>query len=161
MQINNADIDAAGDVMTTLNNEYDEMNAEQALDMLYHLEHLKATVDAAVSNVRSQALGKMELSPILVGDVVYKKSPDIKSRPIQDKILTLVIRHGQDAAKGRTGKAAIEAAVRAAAGMMSKLYVSPSTAPKVGGVKALGLNMGDVTVEEHTGWKLTRVDMSE
>jgi hypothetical protein len=37
---------------------------------------------------------------------------------------------------------------------MTALYVSPSTVPKVGGVKALGLEMDDVCRDEHTGFEL-------
>ena len=79
--------------------------------------------------------------------------PQIKKRPDWGKIRSRVIARSLCDEDGER-YAIIEDAVETAVDLMMELYVSPSTTPKVGGVKRLGCSMDDLTVEEKTGDKV-------
>lgn len=157
--IEKPDMDAVCDVLAQLYNEAEGMSAEQALTMLTEAHKVKAALAAAISELETQALRGME-GPVLLGNVVWSKRRDVKLRPDQGKIGAKVA--GMAAVDRDTGemRSAFEAA-QEAVDLMAGLYVSPSTMPKFGGLKAAGLKVDDVTSEEFAGYKLHQQEVKE
>lgn len=157
MDIDRSDLDACGDVFDWLCENADSLSAEKAIEMLEAAQQLHGKLRKAIDMLETQALGLIE-QPILIGRVAYSKTPAIKLRPEQNKIAGRVCDLASMPDANGEVLTAYDTAV-VAVGLMKDLYVSPSTKPKVGGVKALGYNMADVTVEEHTGWELKRTEL--
>lgn len=155
--INRADLQAIRDVAAALTEQSDSVTLEQAVILMREAKAAAATLRAAIDLLESRALSLIE-QPVMVGNVVYSKKPEFKRRPDQTLIKRVVTEVA--AAPDENGElpTAHDAATRAVA-TMAALYVSPSTVPKVGGVKALGLSMSDVCEEEHTGFTLSITEL--
>jgi hypothetical protein len=96
--------------------------------------------------------------PVLVGRVVWSKTPVTKKRPnapLVDRQVVRVAAHPDPDGVMPTAYEAAQAAVE----LMKALYVAPSTVPKVGGIKKIGLEYGEVINEEHTGYELKRTEI--
>lgn len=152
------DLAACGDVFDWLYENADSLSAEKAIEMLEAAQQLHGRLRSAIHMLETQALKSIE-QPILIGRVAYSKKPSIKKRPEQNKIAARVcdLASQPDMDTGEVGTT-YDAAV-AAVEMMRALYVSPSTQPKVGGVRNIGYKMDDVTTEERTGWELKRIEI--
>ena len=151
------DLEACGDVFDWLAEASDSMDAQTAITMLEGALAVQAKLKVAIDLLRSQALKTIE-QPILIGSVAYAKKPSFKMRPDQQllaRVVTELAAHPDE--NGELPTASVAAAT--ATNMMKALYVSPSTVPKVGGVKALGLEMDMVCREEHTGFELRRTEI--
>jgi hypothetical protein len=156
--VDRSDLDACGDVFDWLAEHADELPPEKAIEMLEAAQNLQNKLKLAVDLLRSRALSTIE-QPILIGRVAYSKKPQIKQRPDQTKIAGKVVRLAVcDAETGEKLDDTETVAERAVA-LMQSLYVSPSTVPKVGGIRNLGMTMQEVTREEHTGWELKRTEL--
>lgn len=157
MDIDRSDLDACGDVFDWLCENADSLSAEKSIEMLEAAQALHGRLRKAIDMLETQALGLIE-QPILIGRVAYSKRPGIKLRPEQTKIAKRVCDLASTPDENGEAPTSYDTAV-IAVGLMRDLYVSPSTKPKVGGVKALGYNLADVTREEHTGWELHRTEI--
>lgn len=156
--VNRHDLQAIGDIARWLTEQADDLSAEQAVELIREAKLARKALDDAIAMLEAQAKKLIE-QPILVGHTVWSKAPTMKKRPDQALIATVVVStscapddngelpHPRDAAQMAVDK-------------MVALYVSPSTVPKIGGVKALGLRIDDVTIEEHTGFELKQVEIS-
>lgn len=160
-EIDRHDLEACGDVFDWLTENADALSADKAIEMLEAARRAETKLKAAISMLQSQAMQTMERRPIVVDNVVYSKRPAMKQRPELPKIITAVVEWAS-APNRATGEVptAFEAATSAADAMIN-LYVSPSTVPKITGLKVLGLRLGDVTHKEHTGYELKRTVLEE
>jgi hypothetical protein len=154
--ISQPDILAAADVVAQLSEEADQFGAEDAIIMLQAVNRLLAIAKSCASNLEAQALVTLE-QPILIGNQAWSKKPSMKRRPDLPKIAHRVADVAAYDGNGEVRPAhdAAELAVK----LMEKLFVSPSSVPKSGGVSALGYDMDDVTREEHTGFELKVVEL--
>lgn len=157
-EITIADLRAVGDVADALAEQSDGLSAEQSVQLLTAAREAKAKLQAAIDMLEAQALTTIE-QPILVGKTAWTKKPEFKRRPnwvlIRSTVIDQASAPSQETGEFPHPRDAAEAAVS----MMAALYVSPSTSPKTGGVKALGLSLEDATVEEHTGFALKAVEL--
>ncbi len=151
------DILAACDVADQLAREADDLSPEQALTLLEAVEAAEGALKNAAAFLRARALSQME-QPILVGSTAYSKVMDVKMRPRQLLIRGAVIDAASRPDENGEVPTAHEAATSAAE-MMAALYVSPSTVPKTGGLKAIGIPYDDALTEEHTGWKIKKTEL--
>lgn len=152
------DLAAAGDVVRDLVETIDSLNPEQALALRTALEGVQAEVRTALSMLDSHLLNTLE-QPAQVGDTVYMRKRTYKKRPLHDEIKRLLVnRSTVDLDTGElidTPRAAAERAVA----LTYDLFVSPSTVPKVAGVKQLKADYGDVVTEEFDGYKVVAQDV--
>lgn len=155
--VNVHDLEAVSDVAARLAEMADSLSAEQAITLLHSAERAMLALKIAVDMLEAQALGRLE-QPIVVGHTAYSKKPSFKKRPDQRLIQRVVVEKASHPDVNGEVPTAFEAA-DAATKMMAELYVSPSTLPKVGGVQALGIEMQDVTAEEHTGFMLKQTEI--
>lgn len=155
--VDRSDLQACEDVFDWLIENADSLSAEKAIEMLEAARATQAKLKTAISMLETQALNSIE-QPILIGRVAYAKKPSYKRRPDQTLIGRTVAEHASASDDNGEAPTAWEAASTAVV-FMKALYVSPSTEPKVSGVKALGLEMDDVCREEHTGFELKRTEL--
>jgi hypothetical protein len=156
--INRADLQAIRDVAAQLTEQADSLGAEEAIILMGEAKAAMQTLKAAIDLLESQALHLIE-QPILIGKTAWSKKPTFKQRPDQDRIARFVI-NAAVVPNEETGELPHPRDVaEAAVAIMSGLYVSPSTVPKVGGVRKIGLDMDDVCQQEHTGFELKKVDL--
>lgn len=156
-EVTKGDLQAIGDIAVWLAEESDQMSAEQAVELLTEARKVHRALGNAIALLETQALKTIE-QPILVGTTAWSKKPAFKKRPRQQAIAHTVEALATRPDVNGEVPPAYEVAERAVK-MMSDLYVSPSTLPKVGGVKALGLEMNDVVDEEHTGFELKATEI--
>ena len=152
--ITTADLLAICDVADRLAEQAGDQTAEQAIRLIEAVDVAVNALQAAKTLLRSQAISNME-QPIVVDNVAYSKVLDLKKRPQHAIIRKAVISQASQPDENGEVPTVVDVAERVYDTMVA-LYVAPSTVPKVGGVKMLGLNFGDVIVEEHTGWTLTK-----
>lgn len=148
------DILAGADVLHDLNESYDQLDPETAYRLLVATEELQVQVKAAISNLRQQLIQKIE-QPITVDGKTISKSQQMKWRPRQAQIQQRVI----DVCLGvieETGEVLPkEEAVALAVRLMGDMFVSPSTEPKVTGLREIGFtSLKKVADEEFTKWEL-------
>jgi hypothetical protein len=157
-EINAHDLEAIGDVADWLAEQADSLSAEQSVTMLAAARNAYAKLKTAIDMLEARALTTIE-QPILVGRTAWSKKPEFKKRPhhalIQRTVVDMAVVPNHETGELPDPRTAAETATK----MMAALYVSPSTVPKTGGVKDLGLTVDDVTVEEHTGYTLKRTDL--
>lgn len=137
------DIATIIDMLKVVDEDTEMMSASEAAEWRTLLAQVKAKVTETFSLVDTQLLKLLDGQPIQRGNVVFVKDRDLKYRPEQSKIAGAVIHAAAfDPITGeiRDTRTAVEFAVA----LMSKLYVSPSVEPKVGGLEALGLSKTDV-----------------
>lgn len=156
-EVNVADLQAIGDIADWLIEESDSLPTDRAIELLEACTVAAAKLKMAMSMLQSQALSTIE-QPILIGRVAWAKKPTFKQRPNQSLIAATVIDFAARPDNNGEVPTAHEAATTAT-NLMRGLYVSPSTVPKVGGVKDLDLEMSDVTREEHVGFELKRTEI--
>lgn len=157
--VSKADLYAITDVANLLLQEADGIESpEQAIELAQEARKAIAVLTAAAKMLEAQALAHMESRPVLVGDAAYRKAPVIKMRPDQmlvKRVVTKVAaRPDEDGVLPE-----LDVAVAAAVDLMADMYVSPSTVPKVGGLRRMGLTLDDVCSEEHTGFELKRTEI--
>jgi hypothetical protein len=155
--MNRHDLEACGDVAAWLAEQSDSLSAEQAVEMLSEARKVHRAFALAIDMLETQALQLIE-QPILVGHTAWAKKPVLKKRPRQGQIAATVEAMAARPDENGEFPPAFEVASKAVT-LMAALYVSPSTLPKVGGVKALGLEMTDVVDEEHTGFELKATEL--
>lgn len=156
-QINIHDLQAISDVAKWLAEQADDLSADQAVELLTEARKAQEALKWAIEMLEARAIKTIE-QPILVGRTAWSKVPSFKKRPDNNLILRVVAETSAAPDENGVIPTPLEAA-RTATDRMASLYVSPSTVPKVGGVKALGLNMADVTTEEHTKWTLKETEL--
>lgn len=156
-EISIPDLQAVGDVAASLAEQSDHLSAEQAIELLEAARRAQMSLKLAVDMLESRALAVIE-QPILVGRTAWSKVSSFKKRPEQSRIDSHVFRACALTVDGEVVDSASDA-VQAAIEAMKALYVSPSTVPKVGGARALGLELDDIVVLEHTGWELKRTEL--
>lgn len=149
-EIELSDIQASTDVLAQLYNEADGFDVEKSITYLNAVLALEVQVKAAKSELEARALRLLE-QPILVGNRAYSKKLVVKQRPIHDKITARVMRVAatSDASTGEVLSAA--QAAENATKLMTQLFVAPSTLPKAGGLKAIGLTFDEVTRADDSG----------
>lgn len=155
--IETPDLLAAADVLQQLTAEAEEMGAAAAIERLEALEAVTIQLNAAKAELKIRALRGLE-QPLAVGNRVYRKVPDIKKRFQHEKILTAMrklVTRADSNGEIMSGTDAAEILTK----MFEKTYLSPSTTAKTGGLKALGLTIDDVSLEESTGFKLDFVEL--
>lgn len=157
MEVVAADLQAINDVVQLLAESSDSLTTEQAIELIEAARKAQQSLKAAIEMLEAQAISTIE-RPLLMGNVVWTKVPSVKKRPVPNIIDKAVLTFSAHPDGDGVMPTAYEAA-QTAINMMKGLYVSPSTVPKVGGVKALGLDMGDVCTEEHTGYELKRTEL--
>lgn len=150
-----SDIQAGTDVLAQLYREADSFDVQKAIMFGAACRAMRVQLDAAQAALDAQALHLLE-QPVLIGKIAYSKKlkpGKVRARhdKIQERVVKLAVRDESGDGEVVLAGDAAERAVK----MMAALYVSPSTEAKVGGVKALGYNMSDVTREEEpTGYEL-------
>ena len=154
-QITVADIDAMCDVLNDLAEVSDELTLEDAMALKAALGRAKTKIDEAIGLLRTQAITVLDDTPehsAVVGSTKVTAVPTGKWRPDQAKIRRTVA--GKAAYNGngepRPPFDAAEEAVR----IMYRLFVSPQTFPKTGGLEELGFKKSDVGEFERTGTEL-------
>ena len=163
-EIGVADLEAMKDVAEGLSDLASSLSAEQSVILLDAARDAHKALDNAIAFLESRAIQQIE-QPILVSDgrgntTAWSKKAEFKKRPNMTVIRSLVNIAAIDAVIDRdTGEVSPMDAVAKAISLMEGLYVSPSTMPKVGGVKELGVEFDEVFVEEHTGYTLKKVDL--
>lgn len=157
MQVVAADLKAIYDVAALLTEQSDQLSAEDALIMMEEAKKAQQALKLAIDMLESQALRSIE-QPILIGRTAWSKVPVMKRRPRADVIDKTVVRCAAMPDEDGVLPTAFEAAQNAV-DIMKGLYVAPSTVPKVGGVKKIGLEFGEVIDEELTGYELKRTEI--
>ena len=152
-----ADLRAIADVANALAEESDGLSAQSCIELLREAKNAALALRTAIGLLEAQALKTLE-QPIIIGDTAYSRKREIKRRPDQGLITNVVTRLACAPTADGEVPTAFDAAANATT-MMFNLYVSPSTLPKAGGVKALGITMDDVTTEEHTGYTLKETEL--
>lgn len=149
MDVSKGDLDAVRDVITWLADGADDMTLEQAIEMRDALDGLAKMIGQTQSILEARALKLLDGQPAKIGDKVYIEKSKGVWRPDQSKIRTRVAMMSSCDDKGEMlpPRDAAEKAV----GLMYDLFVSPSTMPKQGGMKKLGLTAKDVAHWETTG----------
>jgi hypothetical protein len=155
--VNKHDLEAIGDVAAWLAEQSDSLPPAQAAELLTEARKVAKALSMAISLLEAQLLSTIE-QPVLVGNTVWSKVPAMKKRPDQQRIARLVVMSAALPDENGELPTANEAAAEATR-MMSALYVSPSTVPKVGGLKQLGVEYGDFITDEHTGWDLKQTEI--
>lgn len=157
MNVVAADLQAIYDVARLLTEQSDGLSAEQAISLMEEAKKAQQALRLAIDMLEAQALRGLE-QPVLMGNVVYAKVPSMKKRPIVENIDAQVVRvaaqpdeHGELPSAFDVAQTAVE--------LMKSLYVAPSSVPKVGGIKKIGLDYGDAITEEHTGFELKRTEI--
>lgn len=159
-----ADLLAMKDVADGLSDLSSSLSAEQCVVLLDAAEEAHKALGDAIAFLKSRAIDQLE-QPILVSDgagntSAWSKKATFKKRPDMPKIRGLVNIAAYDAAVDHeTGEINPRDAVAKAVELMEGLYVSPSSMPKVGGVKELGVTFDEVFHEEHTGFQLQKVEL--
>ena len=158
-----ADLLAMKDVAEGLSDLAGTLSAEQAVILLDAAEQAHKALGDSIAFLKSRAIDQLE-QPILVSDgagntTAWSKKAEFKKRPNMPVIRELVNKVAVKAVIDENGEASPYDAVAKAVELMEGLYVSPSTLPKVGGVKELGVQFDEVFREEHTGFSLQRVDL--
>lgn len=154
------DLLAMKDVAEGLMDASTGLSAEQALVLLDAAQAAYKALGDAIAFLQSRAISQLEDNPVLIGRTAWSKVPAFKRRPNQAAIRQLVTDEAHARALNKeTGEIDPAIAAVAAIALMEGLYVSPSTVPKVGGVKALGAEMEDVMRDEHTGFELKKVEL--
>lgn len=156
-EISTADLEAVGDVAASLAEQSDMLSAEKAIELLEAARKAQMSLRLAVDMLESRALATIE-QPILIGRTAWSKVASFKKRPDQARLDSHVFRACALTIDGELVDSPTDA-VQAAIEAMKALYVSPSTVPKVGGVRALGLELDDITALEHSGWELKRTEL--
>lgn len=131
------------------------LEAFECIDIEDAIAVLGAAVGRAKSMVRTQLLAKLD-EPVIVNGKVYAKTETGKVRPRHDVIRAAIIRHAAADEDGEM-RGPHEAAERAVE-LTYRLFVSPSTAPKVGPLEDVGLFKKQATRWEHTGFDVTVTD---
>ena len=155
--IETPDILAAADVCQSLADEASDYDATRAINALQALAQLEAQVKAAKSELTERALRGLE-QPILIGNTAWSKKLDTKKRPDQEMILGRLRKLLTKPDENGELPPVVESVDRAIDAMVD-LYVTPSGLPKVGGLKAIGLTMEQVTREESNGYKLIATEL--
>lgn len=159
-----ADLLAMKDVADGLSDLSSSLSAEQSVVLLDAAREAHKALANAIAFLESRAIAQME-QPILISDghgntSAWSKKAEFKRRPDMPIIRRLVNEVAIDAVLDRsTGEVSPSEAVAKAVALMEALYVSPSTMPKVGGVKELGVEFDAVFHDEHTGFTLKKVDL--
>lgn len=153
------DLLAGADVCARLNECWDQLDLDQTIPLLEASEVLLAQVKSLVGNLRMQAVNQIE-QPRVVAGKTWSKVRSFKSRPRHNEIQKRVV----DVATGHTDEGEVldkDDAVKLAVRLMAEMFVSPSTEPKVGGLKQIGFKGGvkGISDEEFTGWDLVRADI--
>lgn len=155
--ISTADILAMCDVADQLAGEAADLAADDALALLEAVQVAVAALKNAESYLKSRAITTIE-QPILVGHTAYSKVAVTKQRPDQALIKRAVVSLAASPDEEGEAPTAGDAAQRAV-DLMAAMYVSPSTLPKVGGLRAMNLELSDVCSDEHTGWDLKKTEL--
>ena len=159
-----ADLLAMKDVADGLSDLSSSLSAEQAIVLIDAATEAHKALGDAIAFLKSRAIDQLE-QPILIADgagntAAWSKKATFKRRPNMPAIRLLVNQVSVDAVMNReTGDVSPMEAVAKAVELMEALYVSPSTMPKVGGVKELGVEFDAVFTDEHTGFQLQKVDL--
>lgn len=159
-----ADLLAMKDVAEGLTDLSGTLSAEQSVVLLDAAREVYKALGNTIAFLESRAISQIE-QPILVSDgkgntTAWSKKAEFKKRPNMPAIRLLVNQVAIDAVLDRdTGDVSPMEAVAKAVELMEGLYVSPSTMPKVGGVKELGVEFDAVFEEQHTGYTLKRVEL--
>lgn len=151
-EITVADLKAATDVLQQLVADAEGLGVTKAIPLLEALAELEAQAKAVRSELTTRAIRGLE-QPLIIGNKVWRKSPKIKLRPDQARIGSLV-RQLVVKPDDNGELPPVDAAVEATINIMSAMYVSPSTEPKVTGLKLIGKTVGDVCNEESNGYEL-------
>lgn len=159
MDINPADVLAAGDTFGVVSEGSDSLTFEQALEYERALLNAKARLDEALGLVRTQLLKLLD-SPRQVGPVLYKSEPDKKfvadHDQVRKRLITIAL---HDPSTGELLEAG--PAVERAWSLMAALYLSPSVEPKKAGLDRLGLAKTEVGDFVPKGRKVTSIVLSE
>lgn len=147
-EVNRSDILAMIDVLNELGEVSDQLDASSAARMRGAIGQLKAKVTEVFQLLDSQLAKMLDGQPVEVDGAVFMVKDKQSYVPDQSSIARSVVRQAAVDSNGEMC-GAVEAAERAVR-LMADLYVSASTEPKVGGLKALGLSK--VTAGE---WKTT------
>jgi hypothetical protein len=150
MEINLHDIEAVGDVLDYVAEQSDSMEPDLAIQMINALNELERKLKMARSLCETQAKRTLEGKPIKVDGKVYAERDTGKWRPSQSRIRQAIVRNALADDQGRVVKSRQAVAERAVT-IMYDLFVSPSTMPKVTGLKSLGLTNEDVADWDKTG----------
>ena len=157
-EVNVHDLEAIGDIADWIIEESDSLSTEKSVELLVALRMALNKMKLAVDMLEAQALRTIE-QPVVMDNRVWAKKPSFKKRPdftvIAARVVSTAIEPDHETGEMRTPEEAAERAVR----IMRALYVSPSTVPKTTGVRNLGLEMDDITREEHVGFELRRTDL--
>jgi hypothetical protein len=145
-----ADLEAAIDVVDDIARDSEQLSVEDAVNALDALERLAAAIREAMSLVETQAVQQLE-QPKVVNGRRYVRHDEYKRRFNHDRIAKMV---ADRAIADRNGELlSTKDAVRNAANLMRKIYVSDSSTAKVGMIRHY-LGVGDVTEENlaHDEW---------
>ena len=159
MGITPADVLAAVDVLVQAQNESDDMEFELAIALRDAAEELKRRTSETIGLLEMEMLRQIEAAPKTVGGVTYLAVNDNKDTFDHDQIEARAVAVARLAAYDKeTGEIDVGEAARQAAHLMRKVYVSPSTKAKVGGLGELDLDADDVRTRQTKGRKIHEVD---
>ena len=150
------DIDAMIDVLAQLEEQSDQLTADEAIAFKDAIGRVVAKAESTLGLLRTQAITIISDAPerVHVRDgVAYTVSDVGKWRPDQTMIRKAVARRAVVPGDDGEMRSAFDAA-QAAVDMMYDLFVAPKTMPKAGGLTKLGLDKKDVAHWEKTGTEL-------
>jgi hypothetical protein len=160
MNVTKGDILAAIDLLAELCNAADQLEVDEATAFSELLGQLGSEVKRTASMIDTALKAHLEDGARQVGDRVYAKKRDGKTRFDHDHIGTRVAALAAiDTETGQIRESAHDAA-REAVRLMMKLYVSPADKPHTVHLAALGLAKREVSRWEHTGTKIVVTDLS-
>lgn len=151
------DLAPFADMVRSYTDTIDSLDAAGALDAVAQLEAFIADLNDALAMARSQALAKLEDTPIQVGNVIYAREPKFAKRANLSRVRQLIVSRALVDDNGREVKAAsaVKAAERATQIAMD-LFTSNSSVPKIGALQRLDADIGAIIGKELTGWQIAR-----
>jgi hypothetical protein len=149
------DIAAMCDVLDDLTERTDTMSADQAVALMHAVTEMGTKVKALEGLLRTRLIVTLEGQPKRIGNTTYIPEATGKYETNHGKIRSRVASLASVDADGELLPA--RAAADRAVDFMVKLFVAPSSEPKIGGLKELGLVKDDVCSWVKTGTKLKEV----
>lgn len=137
----------------------DSMEFEEAVAIQDELRRAKKAAEVAISMIDSQMMVRLESGgPRQFGNRVFARVKDYVDRFDHDLLIATAARQGVEAAVDPdTGEVNASEAAEAAARTVQKLYLSPSSKPKVGVIDQLGVDRKKAKTREFKQWKVNVV----
>jgi hypothetical protein len=130
---------------------------EHAISMRRALQQHIAAARQALSDVESEMVRQVEKNAKTIDGVTYTRGAVKSFTTDHERLLSVAYQRALQEATQPDGNIDWEALGEYYGNIMTTLYLSPSTKPKVSGLEFLGVGKKQYTTERINGWKLLAI----